>query len=111
MNGDWNVFAMSRMLVLVGTSLLFLLLPCEFGEWMTGRFDKFNDAICECKWYLFSIEMQRMYLIVLANAQQPEFVRSFGNISCLRESFKKVCILHRKSSRFQCFILKITSFF
>lgn len=92
MSGDWNALALSRILVLVSVSLLILLFPCEFGEWMAGRFDAFNDDITQWKWYLFSIELQRMYLILLAQTQQPGIICSFGNIPCKRDSFKRVWI-------------------
>lgn len=54
------------------------------------EFNKFNDAFCTCKWYYFSLEMQKMLLIVVANTQQPIFIQGFGNIPCTRDSFKKV---------------------
>lgn len=65
---------------------------CEFGECMTERFSRFDDAFSRCKWYLFSMEMKRIYLIVLANTQQPSIVQSYGGIPCSRDSFKSVGI-------------------
>lgn len=87
---DWNGIILSRILMFAFGSFFVLFLACEFGEWLTGRFDKFNDAFVRCKWYLWSDEMRRIYLIALAGTQQTEYIRSYGNIPCTRDSFKKV---------------------
>lgn len=57
---------------------------------ITAQFTAFKDEFGQCKWYLFPIEMQRMFVIVMANAQQPIILSGFGNVYCLREVFKKV---------------------
>lgn len=107
-SGDWNLLTLPQILVYVELSFIMIFIVCETGEWMSGRFDTFGNSLSECRWYLFTNEMQRMYLIALVNAQQPEFVRSFGGIPCTRDSFKKVHILHRKSNIFYHFSLQFT---
>lgn len=64
---------------------------CEFGEMLTNRFEALNDALGQYRWHLFPIEMQRIFLTVLVNAQQPIVVQGYGNTPCAREAFKKVC--------------------
>lgn len=71
----------------------------ELGEMLMRKFNEFNDAFYQCKWYFFSIEMQKMLLIVIANTQQPIFVQGFGNISCTRDSFKKVADVAKNDGR------------
>lgn len=55
-----------------------------------NEFDIFNDAIGYCKWYSLPIEMQRMLIILMANAQRPTTIHGYGNILCTRIAFKKV---------------------
>lgn len=74
-------------------SFSLIYLACEFGEQMTTHFENLEETYCQCHWYLFSLEMQRMFIAVLANVQQPIVVRSFGtNTPCTRAIFKKVCL-------------------
>lgn len=89
-NPDLNHMALLRPIILVlwafGTHFLF----CECGEMVTNQFNKFNDALDQCSWYLFSIRMQKQFVIVLANAQQSTNIRGYGNMLCARQSFKTV---------------------
>lgn len=68
----------------------FIFLVCEPGEWMTKQFETFSQGLEQCNWYKLSIELQQMYLIFLADAQQEKQVKAYGDIVCSRETFKKV---------------------
>lgn len=57
---------------------------------ISNRFDMFNDALDQCHWYLFPIEMQRMFIIVTANTQRPTIIHAFGNAQCTRAANKTV---------------------
>lgn len=63
---------------------------CEMGENVTNQFNEFEKELGQSDWYIFSMKLQRIYIIVLANAEQPKTVHGFGNIMCLREYMKKV---------------------
>lgn len=67
-----------------------IFLFCEPGDAVANQFDEFTDEFTQCKWYTFPVEMQRMCVIVLANAQQPTAVQGFGNLECTRQSMKRV---------------------
>lgn len=71
-------------------SLVAIFIVCEIGEMTTSEFDSFNDTFYQCEWYEFPIKIQRMLLIVTANAQHPVIIKGFGNTLCARESFTKV---------------------
>lgn len=73
-------------------SFVCVLLACEIGEMIASQLNAFNDKLFRCDWYLLSVDMRRMYLTTLANAQQSTSLQAFGTISCTRESFKKVQI-------------------
>ena len=57
---------------------------------VTTEFEDFNDELDECDWYTFPIEFQRMYILVIQNAQKPVTIQGFGNIFCTRDAMKKV---------------------
>lgn len=63
---------------------------CEIGQSVDNQFDRLSDMVYECDWYLLSLTLQRMLITVIANAQEPVSIRSFGNIKCSRESFMRV---------------------
>lgn len=65
---------------------------CELGEKVTYQFNVFNEKVGDCKWYSFSIEMQRVYLIVLAGAQDPAIVQGYADTVCTRDAFKNVTL-------------------
>lgn len=85
-----NRMELARISNLLLWSFILVFITCEFSEMVTERFECFNDAIDQCDWYLFPHDIQRMFLIVLANTQQSIFLQSFGNIPCSRDSFKRV---------------------
>lgn len=70
-----------------------ILIVCEPGERVTNQFEQFGVNLDQCKWNKLPIEMQRIYLIFLSDAQQPKYIRSYGGIVCTRETFKQACIL------------------
>lgn len=51
---------------------------------------QFNDALDQSSWYLFSVEMQKAFVVVMSIAQQPAAIRGYGNSLCARQSFKTV---------------------
>ena len=75
-------------------------LYCSCGEMVTNGFEIINDELKQCKWYLLPLKIQQMISIFVANAQQPTFIRGFGNIFCTRETFKIVSIKLKCSTFF-----------
>lgn len=71
-------------------SFILLFLFCEGGEQLTGEYNQFDEALCQCKWYLFPMDAQKMLLIFMPNSQQPLLIQSYGNLVCARNSFKTV---------------------
>ena len=87
---DLNFIAFVRIFFMLLWSFIFQILVCELGERVNINFELFNNVLNQCDWHLFSIEMQRMYVIIMMNAQQPIIVQGFGNFPCNRETFKRV---------------------
>lgn len=63
---------------------------------MINQFIILNDELNRCDWYLLSIELQRMFVVFLLDTQNPIKMLSYANISCERETFKKVDIIQNK---------------
>lgn len=72
---------------------------CELGEMVTDQFHQFSDELGQCSWYLFPIELQRMLVTFMVNAQQPVIIHGFGNTLCTREAFKLVIDSNRTFSK------------
>lgn len=70
--------------------IVILFFICEPGARMTNRFQMFDDELARCDWYLFTNEIQRIYLIFIPNAHQPVNIRSYGGIKCERDTLKQV---------------------
>lgn len=93
---------MVRLLLALVWSFAMVLFACEFGERMVEQFDVINDLLFQCDWHVFPVEMQRIFIIVLANTQRHPVVTGFGNVECVREFFKKVM----QSRKFRFSIVK-----
>lgn len=74
---------------LLGT-LIVLFAPCELSGRISTEFEQINYHIDQFDWYLFSLDMKKMLIIIMANAQQPVDVGGFGSFPCNRETFEKV---------------------
>lgn len=62
------------------------------GTRVTIQFELFSNEFRQCDWYLLPIEMRRMYMIFLLDTQNPIRLLSYANITCERETSKKVFI-------------------
>lgn len=76
--------------IIVFWAFILIFSYCELGKKVTNAFNDFNEQLCQAKWYLLSVDIQRMLLIFMSDAQQPVLLRGFGNIVCTRDSFKNV---------------------
>ena len=57
---------------------------------VSNRFEEFNAELDQCNWYMFSVEMQKIFVIITVNAQQSTFIQGFANVLCIRQTFKTV---------------------
>lgn len=69
---------------------IFTVLICEPGAKMTNQFVAFSNELSICDWYSLPIEVQRMYVISLSDTQNPIKMSSYANITCERDTSKKV---------------------
>lgn len=78
------------MIVTMFYSFPFNFAFCNYGEYLAHRFELVAEEICKIDWYLLPLGMQQMLIVVNANAQQPTVIRGYGNITCTRETLKRV---------------------
>lgn len=89
-NLDLNIQLALSVLVFLSFSIIFAF--CELGSQVTNQFNALDEKLCQSIWYLLPIEVQRMILIFMLDAQHAMFLRGYGNIECTRNAFKNVRI-------------------
>lgn len=83
---------LTHMGIFLGASVVWLYLICYFGDEVASHFRSISDSMYQSDWYLFSLEMKKSMIMVLAAAQKPVYICKFGQIHCTREIFKSVCL-------------------
>lgn len=86
--GNW--IESIRPLTLIFWSIAANFLLCTFGEQVSNQLDAITNAIYQCEWYLFPVEVQKMSLTAMTATQQPVIFCGFGNILLARNTFKMV---------------------
>lgn len=76
--------------VMVSTSLLFWY--CYFGKIATDSFEAMSDCLYESDWPSLPIELQKYFIIMIANAQRKVHYHGFGIVKLDLEAFTKVWI-------------------
>lgn len=89
-NENANTIVMVRLVVLMFWPLAVTFGFCEYGERLTEQFDDLGDQLCQCDWYKLPMKIQRIFSIVVVNAQQSTTIHSFENTPCSRDTFKQV---------------------
>lgn len=85
---------MVKPLILMFWSFVQVFMFCDFGRSVTDGFEALNDVILDSEWYLFPIEIQHMFPIIMISVQKGVALRGFGNIPCTREAFKNVRLFY-----------------
>lgn len=91
-SNDANPIELATAVLQVLTTFGYVYLYCEFGECVTHDFEVLNQKLTNRQWYLFPIEMQRVFLITLPGTQQSVVVKGYADTQCTREAFKSVII-------------------
>lgn len=73
-------------------ALALVFIACEIGQQLNNTFDEINSTIAQFNWYLFPIKIKHVLPIIIPIAQQPVTLECFGSITCIRETFKNVCM-------------------
>lgn len=85
----WSLDTLAA-IILVLWAFILMFISCDFGQNLTNQFELFEYEFYTCKWYLLSIELQRIYAFAAMNVQRSVSVQGFGNIQLTHETSKKV---------------------
>lgn len=77
------------------TTIFFI---CEFGEMVGHQFNLFDEELCQCNWYEFPIELQKVLMTFMSSIQRPAIFQGYGGTECTRDEFKKVLLANELSS-------------
>lgn len=83
------MFTLLKALILTFWSFVQMFLFCETSELIGIQFEKI-DFYCQCDWYLYPIEVQRILPYMIQNNQKLTILYGYGNIAFKRETFKNV---------------------
>lgn len=72
-----------------------IFLACEVGQHLSDTAEGIDNMIEQFDWYLFPLQQQRMLCTILIDVQEPVVIACFGDVSCSRETFKKVNFVYK----------------
>lgn len=75
----------------VGGSNLFMY--CYFGHNATDSYTAIADCLFELKWYNQPLNLQKQFIVIIQNAQQPIYYDGFGVAHLNLNTYCKVNIL------------------
>lgn len=70
--------------------IVMLFVYCFFGQFVSDNCLKFNDHICEVRWYQFPLPIQKLIIVVSANAQENLAFESLNVVKLSLDFFAKV---------------------
>lgn len=70
---------------LMGLSNLFLY--CYFGKLATDSYKEMADSLYEVNWHELPIELQKYFVLMIANTQKPLYYHGFGVATLNLETF------------------------
>lgn len=82
-------------LIQIAYTFVTLYAACEMGQRVAYQFNLFNEKVYDCDWYLFSLEMKRIYAIALIGSQDPVIIEGYANTVCTRNAFENVIFFLR----------------
>lgn len=81
---------MILLIVVIENSIMFLL--CFFGKIATDSFAEMGDISYGADWQNLSPALQRYFIVIIANAQQPLYYDGFGVAILNLEMFQRVSL-------------------
>lgn len=71
-------------------NIWYILVHCVLGKLVTDRFARVPNHLFNTKWYDLPVEVQKHFILLLANTQQPLFFHGFGIYILDLEKFASV---------------------
>lgn len=70
--------------------VLNIFMHCLFGKLATDQFDQLPNYLFESNWPNLPLQLQKYFVLMMANAQQPLYFSGFGIVILNLETFTKV---------------------
>lgn len=77
-------------MITVCTSFMTLFFFCMFGEMAKNQFNRFDEKLWQCDWYIFPMDVQKLLVTFMSCTQRPAILRGFAQTECTRNAFKTV---------------------
>lgn len=88
-HGSPNASALLKLMFLSFWAYLSICMLCNSGDTVVKRFEEI-DIYYLCEWHTFPNSVKRIMPSVIINSQIPVGIEAFGNVSCSRETTKRV---------------------
>lgn len=72
------------------TNILWIYFHCLLGKYVTDRFDRLPNHLFQSRWYDLPIRMQKYFILLLADAQNPLIFYGLGIYALDLETFTSV---------------------
>lgn len=83
-------FTLLSISALFWSSFFILLLYCVFGKVASSSYENISIYLYEANWVELPLELQKYFVVLIANAQRPLFYHGFGVVVLHLETFTKV---------------------
>lgn len=84
---SFDVF-MAIWTLLIG--MVSILIYCYLGKISTESYEEMSDCVYKMKWYVLPIELQKFFILMIANMEKSLQYHGFGVIDLNLETFTKV---------------------
>lgn len=78
------------LIVVAVTNPSWMFLHCFLGKMVTDRYDELSNDLYQSKWYNLPVELQKYFILMLANTQKPLFFDGLGIYVLDLETFASV---------------------
>lgn len=70
--------------------IILVFITCEISQRFSNTFTDLYETVCQLEWYLYPVEVQQIFVLLILYAQKPCEIPFFGSYACSREQFKRV---------------------
>lgn len=74
------------------TNILWIYFHCLLGKLVTDRFEQLPNHLFHSKWYELPNKLQKYFILLLANTQEPLFFDGLGIYALNLETFTSVSL-------------------
>lgn len=91
-NGGTDTLVLLSSIMLCFGTLLLSMICCEMGEQLSDTCGGVEESLAQVRWYLFPLEIQQLFPIVIQYSQERLVIRFFGSMAVTRAQFRKVSL-------------------